>query len=215
MQNSLADPQSLSSLQSPDTSHISCVETTTTESAVTSSTVCVAPSNNGPSVTTKTAAAKAKAAASKAKEIARLKRWESEQAAELEKFVETTCGCTLADGKPCSTLLPLQYYVDYRAQVFFLSREQLDMVLLGNVASNIREDDDVGTRNGHRPAKRIRTCMDYKHKGYMLCRKTFTFLHDMSHHKVQAMKDHFSENGLTVRTHGNSLKRPHNALMIV
>jgi len=109
------------------------------------------PSNNGPSVTVKTAAAKAKAVASKAKEIARLKRWESEQAAELEKcvkFVETTCGCTLADGKPCSTLLPLQYYVDYRAQVFFLSREQLDMVLLGNVASNIREDYDVGTGSG-------------------------------------------------------------------
>ena len=54
--------------------------------------------------------------------------------------------------------------------------------------------------------------MDYKHKGYMLCRTTFTFLHDMSYHKVQAMKEHFSENGLTVRTHGNSLKRPHNAL---
>ena len=121
MHNSLADPLSIDSpLQSSDSqsqSQIRCVETATMASTVTSSTVCAPPSNSGPSATAKTAVAKAK-------EIARLKRWESEQAAELEKcvkFVETTCGCTLADGKPCSTLLPLQYYVEYRAQVFFLS----------------------------------------------------------------------------------------------
>ena len=62
-----------------------------------SSMVCAPPSNSGPSAT------------DKAKEIARLKLWESEQAAEVEKcvkFIETTCGCTLADGKPCSTLIP-------------------------------------------------------------------------------------------------------------
>ena len=82
------------------------------------------------------------------------------------------------------------------------------MVLLGNVASNIHGDDDVGTCSGHKPAING-THMD---KGYMLSRKTFSFLHDISHHKVQAMKEHFSENGLTVRTHGHSLKRPHNAL---
>ena len=82
---------------------------------------------------------------------------------------------------------------------------------LGNVASNIHGDDDVGTCSGHKPAKNG-TCMDYKHKGYMLSGKTFTFLNGISHQKVQAM-EHFSENGLTVRTHGNSLKRPHNALI--
>ena len=88
------------------------------------------------------------------------------------------------------------------------------MVLLGNVASNIREDDDVGTHSEHKPAKRMRTYMDYKAQGVDgMEKKTFiTFLHDINHHKVQAMKEHFSENGLTIRTHGNSLKRPHNAL---
>jgi len=54
--------------------------------------------------------------------------------------------------------------------------------------------------------------MEYKHKGYTICRKTFTFLHDISHHKVQAIKTHFSENGLAVRVHGNSQNSPHNAL---
>ena len=51
-----------------------------------------------------------------------MKQWETEQAAEVEKcvkFTQETCGCTLAHGnKPCSTLLPLGYYMDYWAQMF-------------------------------------------------------------------------------------------------
>ena len=152
----------------------------------------------------------------KEKQLKRMKQWETEKAAEVEKcvkFTQETCRCTLAHGdKPCSTLLPLGYYMDYRAQVFFLSREQLDMVLLGSIASNIHEDDDVGTRSGRRAAKRLHTSIEYKRKRYTICRRTFTFLHDISHHKVQALKTHFSENGLTVRMHVNTQKCPHNTL---
>ena len=53
------------------------------------------------------------------KEIARLEQWEAAELDKCVKFLETTFGCTLADGKPCSTLIPLQYYVEYRAQVSF------------------------------------------------------------------------------------------------
>ena len=74
------------------------------ESAETSSTVCTHP---GPSAT------------AKAKEIARLERWEAAEIDNCVKFLETTFGCTLADGKPCSTLIPLQYYVEYRAHISF------------------------------------------------------------------------------------------------
>ena len=45
------------------------------------------------------------------------------------------CGCKLADGKPCSTLFSREYFTDARAQSFLLSREQLDMLLLGSIAS--------------------------------------------------------------------------------
>ena len=213
----LDDLQSVSpdsSFQSSDTSDPSSrssdhIETVMVDRTATPSMVCSPSSNSDPSPRSKKDIAKEK-------ELTRLKQWESEQTAELEKcvkFTQETCGCTLAHGnKPCSTLLPLGYYVDYRAQVFLLSREQLDMVLLGSIASNIHEDDDVGTRSGRRAAKRLRTSMEYKHKGYTICRKTFTFLHDISHHKVQAIKTHFSENGLAVRVHGNSQNSPHNAL---
>jgi len=52
----------------------------------------------------------------KEKETARLKQWETKQAVELEKCVkltQNTCGCTLADRKPYSTLLSLKYYVQF------------------------------------------------------------------------------------------------------
>ena len=159
--------------------------------------------------------ASSKKVVAKEKQLKRMKQWETEQAAEVEKCVKFTqemCECTLAHGdKPCSTLLPLGYYMDYWAQVFFLSKEPLDMVLLESIASSIHEDDDVGTHSGRRAAKRLHTSRECKHKGYTICRRTFTFFHDISHHKVQALKKHFSENGLTVRMHGNTQKHLRNA----
>ena len=80
------------------------------------------------------------------------------------KFVETTCGCTLTDGHPCNTLLLLQYYVEYRAQVFLISQE---MVLLGNVVKTMMLAYAVGINL----SKGQGQALDYKHKGYMLCRE--------------------------------------------
>ena len=134
--------------------------------------------------------------------LARQKRWEVERASELskcDKFVQETCGCTMADGAPCSTLFTQQYVMDTRANCFFLSRDPFDMVLLGSVASTVSEDDDVGVRSGHKPAKRQRTTIEYMHKGYSVCRKTFTFLHGVGRFKIQAIKEHFLENGISTR----------------
>ena len=146
--------------------------------------------------------------------LARQKRWETEQASELskcEKFLVETCGCTLADGAPCSTLFKQQYIMDTRAQCFFLSRDQLDMLILGSVVCTICEDDDVGVRSGHKPTKRQRTTIEYVHKAYSVCRKTFTFLHGISKHKLHAIKiislttEYPQE---SMETLGNSLSTP-------
>jgi len=96
--------------------------------------------------------------------------------------------------------------MDTRAQCFFLSRDQLDMLLLGSVVCTICEDDDVGVRSGHKPTKRQRTTIEYVHKAYSVCRKTFTFLHGVSKHKLHAIKDHFLDNGISPREHRNTGK---------
>ena len=149
--------------------------------------------------------------------IARQNQCEAEAMSELEscnKFLLATCGCALADGKPCSTLFPREYFIDTRAQSFLLSRDQLDMLLLGSVASTICDDDDVGVRSGHKAIKRQRTTISYMHKGYHVCRNTFTFLHGVSKHKVNAIKKHFLENGISTRVHGNIGNQPKHALTL-
>ena len=43
-------------------------------------------------------------------------------------FTETTCGCKKANGKPCSSLFPLDHYLDLRAQSSFLTHDELDLI---------------------------------------------------------------------------------------
>ena len=147
--------------------------------------------------------------------LARIKHGEVEREAEpviCEEFVLTTCGCQLAGGGPCSSMFSSEYYQQYRAQALFLSKELLDMALIGSIAATVCEDDDVGVRSGHRPAKRQRTTIQYMHKGYQVCQNTYNFLHSVGKRKVHNIKEHFLENGLVEREHGNTKNRPHNAL---
>ena len=46
-------------------------------------------------------------------------------------FVHKTCGCTKANGKPCSILF-LVDYIDYHAQASLFKRQELDLLLLGS-----------------------------------------------------------------------------------
>ena len=59
--------------------------------------------------------------------------WEVEQEAEINKcsnFTAKTCGCKMADEKPCSSLFGLEYYIDIRSQASLMTRQQLDLAVL-------------------------------------------------------------------------------------
>ena len=133
--------------------------------------------------------------------------WEMEQATELSKcskFVADSCGCKRAIGKPCSTLFTEEYYVTFRAQASFLTREQLDLVLLGSVMSTVSDGEVIAGR--HKPAKHQRIALTY------MCRSTFNFLYGVGKYRVPAIKKNFLEYGVEMRVHGNSRIRPHNVL---
>ena len=77
---------------------------------------------------------------------ARQKQLETELALELcksDKYLLATCRCTLANGKLCCTLFSNKYLINTKAQSFLLSWEQLDMLLLGSVASTVCDEKDV------------------------------------------------------------------------
>ena len=52
-------------------------------------------------------------------------------------FVQKTCGCTKANGKPCSTLFSVEYYIDYHAPASLLKQQELDLLLLGSILTTV------------------------------------------------------------------------------
>ena len=70
-----------------------------------------------------------------------------------EKFVHDTCGCTKADGKPCSSLFSMEHYLELRAQASFLTHDELDLVLMGSIMSTILTDDVAWCRHKQREAE--------------------------------------------------------------
>lgn len=125
------------------------------------------------------------------------------------KFIETTCGCKKAKGKPCSSLFPLDHYIDLRAQSSFLTHDELDLTLLGCIMCTIITDECV--RDGrHKPVKRRHTSLSFMHHAHEVCKTTFCFLYGVGRRRVMAIKDNYLTNGLETRIHGNRKKLPHN-----
>ena len=71
----------------------------------------------------------------------------------------------MADGKPCSGLFSLEQYIETRAQSSLLTREQLDLVLMGSILSTVN-DSDKGV--GRHQVKRQRITVTFMHRGYHL-----------------------------------------------
>ena len=96
-----------------------------------------------------------------------------------KKFVERTCKCNLAepDGSPCSNQFPVEHYVQTRAQANFLTRDELNLVILGYIQSAALLTTTIIDDRHANPAARNRVTMKYKHRGVSICRKTFLFLH--------------------------------------
>ena len=58
-------------------------------------------------------------------------------------FVQKACGCTKANGKPCSTLFPVQHYIQHLVQTSLLTRQELDLVLLGPIMTTVLDRDSI------------------------------------------------------------------------
>ena len=48
----------------------------------------------------------------------------------------------------------------------------------------------------------------YMHGGYKVCQKTYTILHVVSKKKIENIRDHHIEEGMSFREHGNTGKLP-------
>lgn len=131
---------------------------------------------------------------------------------ECADFVQRTCGCKHANGKPCSTLFPLEHYIEMRAQVSLLTHQELDLLLLGSIMTTIENHEETSVRGRHKPIKRQRITSHYMHQGYHVCTKTYSFLYGIGeNHRLKALKKHYVENGVELRVHKNTKRPPSHA----
>ena len=122
------------------------------------------------------------------------------------------CGCDKDQGNPCSKHFPLEHYIEQRAQCSFLSKDELDLVLMGFVSSAMLDSEVVKNGRHQNPAKRRRLMMGYKHHGLDVCRKTFLFLHGIGKDRLQNIRDHYKEEGLQARIYKNTKRSPYHAM---
>lgn len=125
------------------------------------------------------------------------------------EFYERTCRCKKADGKPCSSLFPLEHYIDMRSQASLMTHQELDLVLLGSLMTTLHDHDTTVARGRHKPAKRTKITSHFMHNGYHVCINTFAFLFGIgANHRIKAIKKHYLENGMESRVHKNTKRLP-------
>ena len=93
----------------------------------------------------------------------------------IQQFITDGCGCKLNSGQSCSSYFIHNQIqrVQYAAKE--LSHDELDFVLLGQIAAFTSADDTASSRNVVVPRQKKYTT--YLHGGHRICRKTFLFLH--------------------------------------
>ena len=125
--------------------------------------------------------------------------------------MQQTCGCCLNKGSPCSNLIPLEKYVCHRSETASLTRDQLDLVLIGAVMSVLNSKDE-SEDHSHKSKSRERIYSTYLFGGQRVCRRTYQFLLGVGKDRLQAIKASYMKDGITTRIHGNTKRLPHNAL---
>ena len=78
----------------------------------------------------------------------------------------------------------LKSIIRLRAQAAFLSYEQLDLVILVSVMATINSDKLYRPWHRHKPARKQKTMMTYRHHGHYLCKQV-----DVLPSKNQALCD--------------------------
>ena len=75
----------------------------------------------------------------------------------VSEFIRSGCGCTKDKGKPCSQLFSPEYVKSVRASCAELTREELDMVIVGQLVACMNTSATVSTAAWHKESERYTT----------------------------------------------------------
>ena len=88
---------------------------------------------------------------------------------------------------PCSNLIPLEKYVCRRSETASLTRDQLDLVLIGAVMSVLNSDNESEDKS-HKSKQQEKIYSSYLFGGQRVCRRTYQFLLGVRKDRLQAIK---------------------------
>ena len=94
----------------------------------------------------------------------------------LDNFLMKGCGCKLNNGISCYNIFDRSHYSNIRDQCDSLSKDELDLIVLGQIMANINSDDDVGPNS---PKVYRLKRLSFFHQGRRICRGTFLILHNI------------------------------------
>ena len=123
-------------------------------------------------------------------------------------FMEKGCGCQLWEKQQCYLQFSSSHYSSQRSQCASLSKDELDMLILGQLAA--LSHFELNPKYSLLTPKRVHTT--YYHLRKQVCRTTFLFLHGIGRTRLENLMLHFQNHGLAPRLHGNVKHLPHNAL---
>ena len=102
----------------------------------------------------------------------------AENEEKLKALLAQGCGCKRAGGKPCSTLFTEVHFVDILLQCADLTRQELNLVLLGQIMATLSDGPYTADAKHRHPATdRKLTSMAFYHAGQCICGRTFQWLH--------------------------------------
>ena len=88
-------------------------------------------------------------------------------------FLGKGCGCS----NECSTYFSAEHYQTLRDACSEMIRDELDLVVLGQIMSFVHNTGVVGPQSKHAPSPRQRHRVEFAHHGRTICKATFLMLH--------------------------------------
>ena len=129
--------------------------------------------------------------------------WDREKE-RIEAYVLCGCSCQYGpDESPCHRLFSATQYEEMRNECRELSRDELDLVIMGELRALTFRDLITWRNEGRR-----RTISYYQFGGHPVCKNTFCFLHNIGISKLNAIKASWLKNGLRPRERKHTT--PHN-----
>ena len=130
---------------------------------------------------------------------------------QFPRFMTAGCGCR----RNCTSHFSKDHVLEVRAQCHELTRENLDMALLGQLMACLNISDSVVTECRHAETPRHRSRANYSHQGRQVCTAMFRTLHNVgkscshththtyTHTHTTSVSEHVHEPSMSVlyRTH--------------